>query len=66
MNGKVEIEWQQWQEVCAQLRATDAVTETDLHLPRGDRSTVGARLLETIRVWGEKYAALMNERKAGK
>lgn len=56
MNNLMVAEWEQWRDVCAQLKATRLVTETDLQAPMNSDATPGQRLLSSIRFWGDLRA----------
>ncbi len=58
MNRKSDAEWQAWHDLCKALLEAGAVTAADLLSHTGRRDTVGQRLLQTIRDWGEARAAV--------
>lgn len=53
------IEWEAWQQLCAELEKAGVVTEQDLNSPVDSMGTQGQRILTLARHWGEKLVALM-------
>lgn len=57
MNKSI-IEWENWREVCKQLKDLGAVTENDLQSRIDEMETPGQRLLEAIRQWGNSFVEM--------
>lgn len=56
MDDLTRAEYDQWQDVCRQLKACGAVTDKDLSAPVGSTATHGQRLLTELRFWGDLRA----------
>lgn len=58
MNDLQMMEWEKWKTLCALLKNSGAITDTDLKSRSGSKETSGQLLLTTIAQWGDLKAEL--------